>query len=210
MMMLARLQLQRLASKKYSLLTTLVGVATLSICGCDFDVPGLGGGSGALSVACISASVRFVPTPTSIAGGPPTQPALPIDSAACASTASRIGVSWEFLRADVPNSSALVEPLISEESSVFSTTDDDGITYCQLTASLSSEVVHSMGMGRWRVTHNVGSWSVECDDVEVTECPTESHAIAYWISHATMNVNECVQDRLSGGDIIDGNIVEFP
>jgi hypothetical protein len=98
---------------------------------------------------------------------------LPIDSAACASTASSIGVSWEF-------------------------------------ASLSSEVVNSMGMGRWRVTHNVGSWSVECDDVEVTECPTESHAIAYWISHATMNVNECVQDRLSGGDIIDGNIVEFP
>lgn len=199
-----------MGNSKYSLLTTLVGVVTLFICGCDFDVPGLGGGSGALSVACISASVRFVPTPTSIAGGPPTQPALPIDSAACASTASSIGVSWEFVRVDVPNASALVVPLISEGSSVISTTDDDGQSYCQLTTSLSSEVVNSMGMGRWRVTHNVGSWSVECDDVEVTECPTESHAIAYWISHATMNVNECVQDRLSGGDIIDGNIVEFP
>jgi len=194
---------------KLSLIAVLI---MLSLYACNFGVQGLGGSGNELGTPCLIAAMRFIPTPSSISGEPSTSPpALPINENDCTDWASSLNTVWEMERTDLSGSnSSISNPFVIPEWDWVNIINDDGQTYCEIGVSVPSEVINSLGMGRWRVTHRLGDWSVTCDEAEITECPTASHDVPILVSHVTMNIDECVQDKLPLGALIDGNVVEYP
>ncbi len=183
----------------YILIAPLV-ISLSLITGCTF---GGSGGLGAglptnLGVYCLRSATRYAPTPGSLAGGPPTQPALPLTEQDCESSLEGLVVQWEFLRTDIPNAS----PLVANSWDVVDAVTSSGNPSCIFKVYVPSEAVVDKGLGVWQVTHKVGDWSVTCPEVVITKCPTDHNAYNFWTSHTTINKDGCIQQEI-GIDIVE-------
>ena len=157
---------------------------------CNFDSGGLGAGlNPQFGLYCLDAGTRFVPTPEAIAGGPPTQPALPISKEDCEKFAEALNMRWEFLRTDVPNST----PLVATHWDYMDVMAEDGIVYCVLNVVVSSDDILDEGLGTWQVKHQVENWSVTCPEDDINICPTQGGTLDVdtLVTNTTVGKEEC-------------------
>ncbi|GJM14723.1 MAG: hypothetical protein DHS20C13_00500 [Thermodesulfobacteriota bacterium] len=182
----------------YILIAPLV-ISLSLIAGCTFG-GGLGSGLPTnLGVYCLRSATRYAPTPGSLAGGPPTQPALPLTEKGCESSLEGLVVQWEFLRTDIPSAS----PLVANSWDVVDAVTSSGNPSCIFKVYVPSEAVIDKGLGVWQITHKVGDWSVTCPEVVITKCPTnENPTINFWTSHTTIGQEGCIQKEI-GIDIVE-------
>ncbi|MGB2693476.1 MAG: hypothetical protein WBB48_00990 [Thermodesulfobacteriota bacterium] len=183
----------------YMLIALMVFSLSLLV-GCTFGGSG-GLGTGLptnLGVYCLRSATRYAATPGSFAGGPATQPALPLTEQDCEKSIKGLDVQWKFLRTDIPNAT----PLVANSWDVVDAVTSSGNPSCIFKVYVPTEAVEEKGLGVWEVTHTVGDWSVTCSEVVITKCPTDHNSVNFWTSHTTVGKSDCIQQEI-GVDIVE-------
>lgn len=183
----------------YILIAPLV-ISLSLLAGCTFGSSG-GLGTGLptnLGVYCLRSATRYAATPGSFAGGPSTQPALPLTEQDCEKSIKGLDVQWKFLRTDIPNAT----PLVANDWDVVDAVTSSGNPSCIFKVYVPSEAVEEKGLGVWEVTHTVGDWSVTCPELVIAKCPDDHNAYNFWTSHTTVGKDGCIQQEI-GVDIVE-------
>ena len=111
---------------------------------------------------------------------------------------------FKFVRTDVPD----FAPLLKNAPPGGAPFPVGGKLTCSKTIILSSSEVTNRGFGRWQVTHSFApNWDVTCPEVEISQCPTLFNNSPVPVSHTTMGIDDCIQEKVVQGE---GDIVPFP
>jgi hypothetical protein len=71
-----------------------------------------------------------------------------------------------------------------------------------MTMVVPSEKIVEKGLGTWRVTQQLGDWSVACPDIAIEQCPNDT-AVGlepWWRVRTTMGKDTCAQAHVKHED----------